>query len=394
MKPRVALLAAVSVVALAVVVAVAQDDKKPETKPDGPAASVIAPVPPEPKVDYAFKQERKSFTEKFTEKIRVPLKKKKGKPQEFADKEVTVTFEMVYVPGGKFEMGSPEGEAGRQANEGPVNTVTVRDYWLAKYEVTWDVFDVWYRNAGLPKRDEAVGAFEAENPGKDLVPDAITRPTNPYVDDTYGHDREGKPALCMSHHSAMVFCHWVRLKTGKPYRLPTEAEWEYAARAGSKGAYGFDASKEKLEDHAWFKGNSKTDDMPDGTTHKPGEKKANAFGLHDLHGNVAEWTLDLFDPTLYAARAKDPAKALAFTHPKDVKWGHVVKGGSWADDAAGCRAARRLVSEPDWMDKDPNRPRSIWWLTDRDTIGFRIALPADEYPELKGLKPAVVKAGL
>jgi formylglycine-generating enzyme required for sulfatase activity len=384
--------AAVSVAALAVFV-VAQDDKKPETKPADPGV-LIAPVPPEPKVDYKFQQAKAPFTEKFKETIRIPLKKKKGKPQEFLEKQVAVEFEMVYVPGGKFDMGSPESEKGRQANEGPVNAVTVRDFWLAKGEVTWDVFDVWYRNAGLPKRDEAVGTFEAENPGKELVPDAITRPTNPYVDDTYGHEREGKPAICMSHHSAMVFCHWLRLKTGKPYRLPTEAEWEYAARAGQKGPYGFDPAKEKLEDYAWFKGNSKTEDMPDGTTHTPGGKKANAFGLHDMHGNVAEWTLDLFDEKLYAARAKDPAKALSFTAPKDVKWGHVVKGGSWSDPAEGCRAARRVVSDSDWMDKDPNRPRSIWWLTEKDTIGFRIALPADEYPELVGLKPAVVKAGL
>jgi formylglycine-generating enzyme required for sulfatase activity len=384
--------AAVSLAALAVFV-VAQDDKKPDTKPADPAV-LIAPVPPEPKVDYKFQQAKKSFTEKFKEAIRIPLKKKKGKPQEFLEKQVEVEFEMVYVPGGRFDMGSPESEKGRQANEGPVNAVTVRDFWLAKGEVTWDVFDVWYRNAGLPKRDEAVGTFEAENPGKELVPDAITRPTNPYVDDTYGHEREGKPAICMSHHSAMVFCHWLRLKTGKPYRLPTEAEWEYAARADQKGPYGFDPAKEKLEDYAWFKGNSKTEDMPDGTTHKPGEKKANAFGLHDMHGNVAEWTLDLFDEKLYAARAKDPAKALSFTAPKDVKWGHVVKGGSWADPAEHLRAARRVVSDSDWMDKDPNRPRSIWWLTEKDTIGFRIALPADEYPELVGLKPAVVKAGL
>jgi formylglycine-generating enzyme required for sulfatase activity len=383
MKPHAAI-AATALLSLAVLVAVAEDAKKPDA-----SSSVIAPVPPEPKVDYAFKQEKKSFTESFKDNIRVPGRKKAPATL----KEVTVTFDMVYVPGGKFDMGSPEAEADRAANEGPVNAVTVRDFWLAKFEVTWDLFDVWYRNTSLPKRDEAVGVFEAENPGKELVPDAITRPTNPYVDDTYDHGREGKPALCMSHHSAMVFCHWLRLKTGKPYRLPTEAEWEYAARAGQKGAYGF-GPNDKLDDYAWHKANSKTDEMPDGTTHTPGEKKANAFGLHDMHGNVAEWTLDLFDDKLYAARAKDPLKALAFSPPKDIKWGHVVKGGSWADDPAGLRAARRLVSQTDWMDKDPNRPRSIWWLTEKDTIGFRVALPADEYPELKGLKPAVVKAGL
>jgi formylglycine-generating enzyme required for sulfatase activity len=376
-------LAAVAVAASAVVVAFA-DDKK-----DDPPGATVAPLPPEPKVEYKVKQEKKSFTESFVERISVPGRKKKDP---VTVKEVTVKFDMVFVPGGTFDMGSPESEKGRGANEGPVNKVTVRDYWIAKYETTWDLFDLWYRNAGLPRRDEAAGQYEADNPGKELAPDAITRPTNPYVNDTYGHSREGKPAICMSHHSAMVFCHWLRLKTGKPYRLPTEAEWEHACRAGNAGPYGFDSGK--LGDYAWFKDNSQTEEMPDGTTHQPGGKKANAFGLYDMHGNVAEWTLDLFDEKLYAARAKDPLKVLAFTPPKDVKWGHVVRGGSWADPAEKLRSARRLVSETDWMDKDPNRPRSIWWLTEKDTIGFRIALPADEYPELVGLKPAVVKSGL
>ena len=380
------LLLPAAIVFAAVLVAVADDPKPAE-----PAG--IPPVPPEPKVDYGVKQKREDFTESFEETIRVPLPKKKGKPQQYEDRTVGVKFEMVYVKGGAFDMGSPADEKGRDANEGPVNGVTVRDYWLAKYETTWDVFDVWYRNAGLPKRDEAVGVYEDfKNPDRKLAPDAITRPTNPYVNDTYGHDREGKPAICMSHHSAMVFCHWLRLKTGKPYRLPTEAEWEYACRAGGSGAYGIPDGA-KLDDYAWFKPNSKTDDMPDGTTHKPGGKKPNAWGLYDLHGNVAEWTLDLFDKDLYAARAKDP-KGPAVVPPKDVKWGHVVRGGSWADDAPDLRTARRLVSQTEWMDKDPNRPRSIWWLTEKDTIGFRVALPADEYPELRGLKPAVVKAGL
>ena len=377
---------AVGLAALAVLVAVAD-----EPKPPAPPAVEIPPVPPEPKVVYDLKQKKENYTESFEETISVPLPKKKGKPQQYQQKKVTVAFEMVYVKGGTFDMGSPDAETGRDANEGPVNAVTVRDFWLAKFETTWDVYDIWYRNAGLPKRDEAVGVFEAANPDKELAPDAITRPTNPYVDDTYEHGRDGKPALCMSHHSAMVFCHWLRLKTTKPYRLPTEAEWEYACRAGEKGPYGIPKDA-KLEDYAWLKANSKSEENSGGDTHKPGEKKPNAWGLYDMHGNVAEWTLDLFDMCLYENRKKDP-KQPTLTPPKDVKWGHVVKGGSWKDAAADLRAARRVVSETDWMDKDPNRPRSIWWLTEKDTIGFRIALPADEYPELKGLKPAVVKAG-
>ncbi len=387
-------LPAMVVIAAVVLVAVADEPKPDEPKKDDAPAVKIAPVPPEPKVEYDVKLKKENYSEAFEETLQVPLPKKPKKPQRYEDRNVKVSFEMVFVKGGTFDMGCPAEEKDREENEGPVNAVTVRDFWLAKYETTWDVFDVWYRNAGLPKRDEAVGVYEdpMNKPDLKLAPDAITRPTNPYVDDTYDHGREGKPAICMSHHSAMVFCHWLRLKTGKPYRLPTEAEWEYACRAGEKGPYGIPKNT-KLDDYAWHKGNSKTDDMPDGTTHAPGEKKANAFGLYDMHGNAAEWTLDLYDAKLYAARAKD-AKQPTLNPPKDIKWGHVVRGGSWADKPEDLRAARRVVSEIVWMDSDPNRPRSIWWLTNKDTIGFRIALPADEYPELKKLKPAVVKAGL
>jgi formylglycine-generating enzyme required for sulfatase activity len=398
MKCRTLLLAA-PVVALGVAIGFADDKKKGDEKAKPKSLpSTILPVPENPTVPSKVDLPAKGFTESIEDEIREVDPEGDLEDPNFEQKFVKkvkskATFEMVYVPGGKFKMGSPAAEAGRDENEGPQHEVTVRPFWLAKFETTWDLYDLWYKSSTLPRRDEADGKVKSVTKDEQKVekPDAITRPTNPYVEDSYGHSRAGKPAICMSHHAAMVFCHWLRLKTKRPYRLPTEAEWEYACRAGFDGPYGFDDKKEKLTDYAWFKDNSPTAELPDGTTHKPGAKKANKFGLYDMHGNVGEWTLDLFDPKLYDARAKNPLKVLTFAKPTDQKWGHVVKGGSWKDEAADCRAARRLVSELDWMSEDPNRPRSVWWLTKMDNIGFRVALPVDEYPELVGLKPMVWK---
>ena len=308
-------------------------------------------------------------------------------PKSFAQElpGTEIKFEMVYVPGGEFTMGSPESEAGRQADEGPQHKVAVRPFWMAKYEVTWDEYYSFWKDESIFKTDEVPEAL-----AKKVGPDAITRPTNTYVDELYDHGRDGFPALCMSHHGAMMYCHWLRWKTKLPFRLPTEAEWEYACRAGQTGPYGFPAS-DKLEDYAWFKSNSPDDDHPDGTTHKVGSKKANAFGLHDMHGNVWEWCLDHYDAKFYAKFPADKVTINPVNVPTDKKWSHTARGGSWADKPDRLRSAVRWGSEKSWMKFDPQLPQSIWWLTKKDVIGFRVALPVEEYPELAGVKPMVLK---
>ena len=297
-----------------------------------------------------------------------------------------VKFEMVYVPAGENLMGSPATEAGRTEDEGPQVRVKVRAFWIAKCECRWDEFDQWWKNEKLMAADEV--------PDTKKKPDAITRPTNPYVDELYEGGREGYPAICMTHHAAMMYCHWLRSKTKKGYRLPTEAEWEYACRAGNAGPYCFDPAKEKLDDYAWYKANSNDpefDRRPQGSPHKVGTKKANAFGLNDMHGNVWEWCLDLNDPNFRKKFGVDKPFENVFNPPGDKKWGHVVKGGSWADKPDRVRSAARRVSDVSWMKKDPQLPKSIWWLTEMDMIGFRVCLPVEEYPALVGLKPMVEK---
>ena len=338
-------------------------------------------IPPAPDVPTKVDLPAKNFTQKLPDS--------------------SITFEMVYIPGGEFVMGSPATEAGHQPDEGPQHPVKVRPFWLAKVETTWDQYYEFWDDESLLQVKELIDFPEEVR--KQLTPDAITRPTNAYVDELYDHGQVDHPTLCMSHHAAMMYCHWLRLKTKLPFRLPTEAEWEYACRAGSEGPYGFDEKTEKLADYAWYKDNSATekdadpgsiraqDGLP--TTHIVGTKKANKFGLHDMHGNVAEWCLDHWDPKYYAKFPTDKVTLGPVNKPTDAKWGHVVRGGSWADKADRLRSAARRGSDVSWMKHDPQFPRSIWWLTKMDIVGFRIALPADEYPELVGLKPMVWKKG-
>ncbi len=321
-------------------------------------------------------------------------------PKDFVQKVPgeDVKFDMVYVPGGEFTIGSPPDEAGRKPDEGPQRRVAVRPFWMAKYETTWAEYYAFWKDARLFVAD---GVPEKAG-GPVPPPDAITRPTNTYVPELYEHGRDGHPVLCMSHHAAMVYCHWLRWKTGLGFRLPTEAEWEYACRAGSTGPYGFEGGADKLEYAAWFAGDSATakdtdssgekgkNDEP--TTHVVGRKKANAFGLHDMHGNVWEWCLDQYEPNAYAKLPADRPTLGGFVKPEpNVKWGHVVRGGSYADQPDRLRSAARRASEPAWIKNDPQGMSSIWWLTNMDVIGFRVCLPADEYPELVGLKPTLVK---
>jgi formylglycine-generating enzyme required for sulfatase activity len=340
-----------------------------------PTAKESLPAPP--------KLEKKNFTQKVEsfKTVADPNTKQVTKI------ELKSQFEMVFVPGGEVTVGSPDNEPGRLPNEGPRYKAKVGNFWMQKFEVTWNDWDIFWYDESYPKAD----AEEA----KKLGPDAITRPTNTFLDETYDHGRDGHPALSMTHHAAMMYCEWLRKKTGRNYRLPTEAEWEYAARAGKgDSAYFFGDDPKDLGDYAWFAENSRDDDYPDkpkGCTHKVGTRKPNPFGIHDLYGNVWEWTLDQYDEKTYEKRAKNPLNLRPVNVPTADKWAHVIRGGSWADKADKLRSAARRVSEESWQKHDPQEPRSIWWLTRMDVVGFRVVLAEEEPPELLGLKPKVVK---
>ncbi|HMS15420.1 MAG TPA: formylglycine-generating enzyme family protein, partial [Planctomycetota bacterium] len=225
----------------------------------------------------------------------------------------SVEFEMIAIPGGSFAMGSPDGEKGRKSDEGPVQTVRLSPFWMGRHELTWDEYELW--SADLDRKRRA-----GEPSPSDLRADAVTRPTPPYTDMTFGMGDRGFPAICMTQHSAKTYCKWLSEKTGVTYRLPTEAEWEYACRAGTKTAYSFGDDPGLLSDYAWFRGNAK------GRYKKVGTRKPNPWGLYDMHGNVAEWCLDAHSEEGYGERAADLLNPWT---PNTEPYPHVVRGGSY-----------------------------------------------------------------
>ncbi len=284
-----------------------------------------------------------------------------------------VTFDLIPVPGGTFRMGSPADEKGRADHEGPPIEVTVSPFWMARCEVTWAEYDLWNTDASRPQSKK---------------PDGLSRPTPPYMDMTFTMGRDGFPAICMSHVAARQYCAWLSQKTGRFYRLPTEAEWEYACRAGSATPFSHGADASQLGDYAWFAGNSarvlEPGAPPAPAYHPVGSKKPNAFGLHDLHGNVAEWVADAWLPDAYAeANGKAPRRDPFFAPKPDdrgrpVRFPHVARGGSWRDEPNALRSASRQSSEPAWNQRDPQIPKSWWYLTDGQHIGFRVVRPQRE----------------
>jgi formylglycine-generating enzyme required for sulfatase activity len=287
-----------------------------------------------------------------------------------------VRFDMVAIPGGVFRMGSPESEKGRGRDEGPQRPVRIRPFWMGRTEVTWDEYDLYFKR-GQSERDNQVAL------AKDV--DAITRPTPPYPDETRGYGREGYPVLGISHHAAMEYCRWLSRTTGKAYRLPTEAEWEWAARAGTTTPYHFGDDPKKLGDYGWFARNSNE------TTHPVGKKKPNPWGLYDICGNVAEWCLDHYRRDSYATFSHRRATLGPVLLPTANRFSHVARGGSFEDEAPLCRSAARRASEPSWNKIDPDKPKSLWWLWNADFVGFRVVRAVEEQKDLRGIRSKVTK---
>ncbi|MCW3078825.1 formylglycine-generating enzyme family protein [Segetibacter sp.] len=261
----------------------------------------------------------------------------------------------VAIPAGSFMIGSNSSENGRGADEGPQKKVNVSAFWMGANEVTRDEFDVFYKDETLSQNDDV---------------DAITRPSQQYIDLTWGMGKEGGfPFNSMSQFAALMYCKWLYKKTGIFYRLPTEAEWEYACKAGTNTTYFFGNDASQLGDYGWFETNS------EGKYHKTGQKKPNPWGLYDIVGNVSEWTLDHYDEKSFqklADNATDPVNHNSEMYPK------VVKGGGYDSNAKLLRSAARIASDPEWNKRDPQIPQSKWWFTDAPSVGFRIVRPVKQ----------------
>jgi formylglycine-generating enzyme required for sulfatase activity len=215
-----------------------------------------------------------------------------------------VKMELVWVPAGSFQMGSPDSGVGREPDEGPVHTVELDGFWMGMYEVTQEQY-------------EAVTG---------------TNPSNFFK-------REKNPVETVSWNDAADFCRKVTDKVGRAsspartFRLPTEAEWEYACRAGSTTRFCFGDSDSGLGDYAWYNGNSGNQ------THPVGAKKPNAWGLYDMHGNVWEWCGDWYADKYDSGATKNPQGASSGEYRGEYR---VLRGGTSGSYPFDCRSASRL----------------------------------------------------
>ena len=292
-------------------------------------------------------------------KITETIKDKEGKPH---------SFDMVLIPAGSFTIGSPEDEEDREEHEGPQHTVKIKPFYMATTETTFEMFMAYYEETVQEKRDPNKKKPDPKKVDPKKV-DAISGPTPLYGDPTMGWGAGKQPVMGTSWINAVTYCKWLSKKTGKKYRLPTEAEWEYACRAGTKTPYWFGDDPDDIEDHDWYEDNA------DEQTHEVASLKPNPFGLYDMHGNVREWCSDFYSATTYGESAK--------TNPVDNPTGpakgkvHVARGGAYDSPLEECRSATRIFQEEWWQAEDPQEPKSVWWLPKMAFIGFRVVCEAE-----------------
>ncbi|MGD0582244.1 MAG: SUMF1/EgtB/PvdO family nonheme iron enzyme [Bacteroidales bacterium] len=316
------------------------------------------------------------------EKFREPAKVNEFRSYTEQIPNSSVSFQMVAVPGGKFKMGSPENEPFRRKDEGPVREVEVSAFFMAEVEVTWDEYLAFYaQTAGEGRSSDSEGS--RKNASKT---DAISGATPPYGQPDQGWGMGSRPAISFSFHAAETYCKWLSKVTGKTYRLPTEAEWEYACRGGTETPYFFPGDPKKFEKsglkaklsrndtavintYVVYKGNSPS------KTQTPDRVKANPFGLKNMLGNVAEFCSDWYQADILSQYAPG-----IVVDPKGPETGteHVIRGGTFMDNAGRVRsAARDYTRTNDWLRTDPQMPKSVWWYSDCYYVGFRVVCEFD-----------------
>ncbi len=295
-----------------------------------------------------------------------------------------ISFDMKAIPGGSFKMGSSKKEDFHRPDEAPVHEVTVSPFFMAEVETTWTQFWAFYANTMSEGRTPPETTYAQNLAAMDV--DGISGPTPPFGFPDQGWGGNDRPAITMTHYAAETFCQWLSQKTGKKYRLPTEAEWEYAARAGTETPYFFPGKPKDFSELGFWRRffPAKTDNITSyviyeknsyNRSQEPDAVEANPFGLKNMLGNVMEYTADRYDPEAYSKRSsgvKDPIVT------EGDEW--VIRGGNYASDASEVRAAARSHTDHDeWMKTDPQQPKSIWWYSDYKGIGFRVVCEVDEF---------------
>lgn len=266
--------------------------------------------------------------------------------------EVEEPIEMVPVEGGTITLGSPD-DGSEQVE------VQIGSFWMGKYEISWAQYKQF--------STEVMSNLTGQNlPGSEIGvnADVISLPSPPYVDMSFGMGTEGYPAISMTHYAASMFAKWLTAKTGQFYRLPTEAEWEYACKSGGN------SNAEDLESQAWYEANSGTGYQ------KVGTKEPNSLGIYDLAGNVAEWTADQYYDDYYERLKEfgDEPVQDPYFQPTEL-YPRSVRGASWMDDESEVSCSKRRASSPDWKRLDPQLPKSLWWHTSAQFLGFRVVRP-------------------
>ena len=259
---------------------------------------------------------------------RLVLKRKKLTVSYFRERlDDSTSFEMMQIPAGQFKMGSPSTEMGHDESEEPRHEVDIQEFWLGKYPVTQAE---WTIVSQLPQVDIELKSHPAQFSG------------------------EKRPVESISWHEAVEYCKRLSNSSKRTYRLPTEAEWEYACRAGTATPFHF--GETITSDLVNYRGTKTYNDGPKGEcreeTTDVGTFPPNAFGLHDMHGNVWEWCVDNWHENYKGALVDGQAW---------IEGGNnnlrVLRGGSWGDDPENCRSAYRGSYTP---------------LVRDGSIGFRI----------------------
>jgi formylglycine-generating enzyme len=294
----------------------------------------------------------------------------------------TVSFTMMAVPGGRFFMGSPPDEPFRRENEGPVREVLVDSLFMAELEVTWDEYLAFYAMTSGEGRSTDTEGIRLEMAGVDVV----TGATPPYGQPDQGWGLGSRPVITVTFQAAEAYARWLSQMTGKRYRLPTEAEWEYGARGGTSGPYFFPGDPREyagrgirrllarpdtavINRYVVYAGNSRS------RTAEPMRVEANPFGLKNMLGNVAEFVSDWYADDVYARYPEG-----VVVNPTGPAEGteRVLRGGSFRDEAGRVRVAARAPTTTDaCLRTDPQMPKSIWWYSDCNHIGFRVVAEYD-----------------
>jgi len=295
-----------------------------------------------------------------------------------------VSFNMIAISGGTFKMGSSEDEAFHRPDEEPVRNVEISPFFMAEIELSWEEYLAFYAQTSAEGRSTDTEGLRNK---KTAGTDAISGATPPYGQPDQGWGLGKRPAISFSYHAAETYCKWLSSVTGKTYRLPTEAEWEYACRAGSTSPYSFPGDPKKFEKTGLKAKLSKNDtavinsyiiykENSPAKTQTPDRVQANPFGLKNMAGNVAEFCSDWYQADAYS---KTPAQGVKDPKGPETGVDHVVRGGVFSSGAGDLRSARRdFTKNNSWLKTDPQIPKSIWWYSDCFNVGFRVVCEFDE----------------